>query len=337
MKAHDHGQSRWQPVWSLLIAGLLLLGLMVWNVTMVQSKVLHRAEKSYLQEQTNNAFAGREEINRESEGLALKIVGNDELMAAFKERDKEQMNKILQPTFDRWKQSYGVAEISLTNQEGQAIWSSADDINYADDMSYQRIIDRSLRQKTAVSALDSSGNSILLVATLPIFIDGKYAGLCKVGVSMARLGNILQKSVAGQSAIFQLNGIESGLLWSNKKIQPSLNTADIKKLHDGKTISRSLDRSTVLLLVPLQDIDAITVAYVQNTFSRQEFYEAEIINYALLLLVFLFVVLANYAGGRSRFSDVDDLGNSIDRIAKINKVAFSIEANKSKSNSQAEE
>jgi hypothetical protein len=28
-------------------AGLVLLGLMVWNVTMVQSRILHRAEKDF--------------------------------------------------------------------------------------------------------------------------------------------------------------------------------------------------------------------------------------------------------------------------------------------------
>jgi len=337
LKAQDHGQPRWQPVWSLLIAGLLLLGLMVWNVTMVQSRILHRAEKDYWQEQTKKISAGMEGVNQESEGLALKIVGNDKLMEAFKERDKAQMNKILQPTFNQWKQSNGVAEISLTNQEGQAIWSSASDINYADDMSYQRIIGKSLRQKIAVSALDSSENNDLLVTTLPIFIDGKYAGLCKIGVSMSRLGSKLQKSGTGQFAIFQLNGIESMLLWSNKKAQPSLNTADTKKLHDGKTISASPDRSTGLLLVPLQDIDGITVAYVQNKFSLGEFLEAEIMNYALLLMVLLFVVMANYVCGRRRFDADDDLGNSIDRIAKINKVAFSIDANKPKPNGQPEE
>jgi len=334
LKAQDNGHSRWQPVWSLLIVSLLLLGLMIWNVTMVQSKILHRAEKNYQQEQTKKISAGIEGVNQEAEKLALKVVGNDRLMVAFKERDQAQMNKILQPTFNQWKQSNGVEELSLTNQEGQAIWSSAADINFADDMSYQRIIGKSLWQKTVVSALDSSENNDLLVTTAPIFIDGEYAGLCKVGVSMSWLGSKLQKSGTSQFAIFQLNGIESTLLWSNKKVQPSLNTADIKKLHDGKTISGSIDRSTGLLVIPLQDIDGITVAYVQNKYSLREFLEAEIMNYSLLLLVFLFAVLANYVCGRGRFDDDDDLGA---RIAKINKVAFSIDANKPQKNSQQEE
>ncbi len=334
LKVKDHGHPRWQPAWSLLIVSLLLLGLMIWNVTMVQSKILHRAEKNYQQEQTIKISAGIEGVNQASEKLALKVVSNAKLMEAFKERDKAQMNKILQPTFNQWKQSNGVTELSLTNQEGQAIWSSAADINFADDMSYQRIIGKSLRQKNVISALDSSENKDLLVTTMPIFIDGEYAGLCKVGVSMSWLGSKLQKSGPSQFAIFQLNGIESTLLWSNKKVQPSLNTADIKKLHDGKTISGSLNRSTGLLVVPLQDIDGITVAYVQNTFSLREFLAAKVMNYSLLLLAFLFVVLANYVCGRGRFDHNEDMGAS---IARIEKVAFSIDANKPQKNSQQEE
>jgi hypothetical protein len=337
LRTQDHSQARWQPVWLLLIAGLILLGFMVWNITVVQSRILQHAEKKYLQEQTENISDSIQKVNQESAKLALKLAGNEKLMKTFEGRDKMQLNDMLKPIFNQWKQSNGVMEITLTNQDGQVIWSSAADASFGDDMSYQRVIGKALRQKTVLSALDSNGNSDLLVTTAPVFINGEYAGLCKVSISMSYLGSKLQKSGNSQYAIFGLNGIDNTLLWSNKRVQPSLNTADIKELHDGKTISRSLDRSSGLLLIPLQDIDEITVAYIQNKFSLQEFLDAEIMNYALLLLVFFFVLLANYVCGRSRICTEDDLGNSIARISKINNVSFSIEAKQSQKNSSSEQ
>jgi hypothetical protein len=75
-------------------------------------------------------------------------------------------------------------------------------------MSYQRIIGKSLRQKTAVSALDSIENNDMLVHHPADFIDGKYAGLCKVGVDHVPAGSKLQKSDTSQFAIFQLNALK---------------------------------------------------------------------------------------------------------------------------------
>lgn len=337
MQAKEKGRSNWQPVWSVLLVSLLIMGFMIWNVIFVQNRILHRTEKIYLQEQTENISARIAEVNQETEKMALQLAGNDRVIEAFRQGDDTQLDKMLTPVFKQWQQRYGIAQLSLISADGKAVWSSEESIKPGDDMSYQRIVNQSRRQKETVSVLESSENNTLLVTTRPLFNNDKYIGLCKIGISMPYLGSQLQKSSPGKYAIFSLNGIDSTLLWQNQKMQSSLNTADIKKLQDGDMISRSLDRNTKMLVIPLQDVDGITVAYIQNQLSWRELYQAGIMNYLMLLLMFGFILLANYACGRGESGCDDDFGDGFAKMAKINNVAFNIDADKPQKGNKQEE
>lgn len=333
-KAGD--RSVWRPAWLVLSVSLLVMGFMIWNVIFVQNQILQRSEKKHLQQQSESISAQVAHINQETEKLALQLAGDDRVIEAFRQGDDEQLIKLLPPVFKQW-QRYGVSQLSLIAANGTALWSSQAGIESGDDMSYQRIINKSLRQKVSVSAMESSDNNCLLVTTRPLFYNDKYIGLCKIGISIAYLGNRLQELDAGQYALFSLNGIDSILLWENQAMQSSLNTADIKKLHDGDEISRSLDRNMKMLVIPLRDVDGVTVAYLQNQFAQRELYQAKVLNYIMLLLVLGFILLANYVCGKGGSDYTDDFGDSFARMTKINRVAFNITADKPQHSNNQEE
>lgn len=330
MQANDKGRSSWQPVWLLVIASLLVLGFMVWNMMVVQNGMLQRAKENYINQQSENISASIVRIDQEAEKMARQIADNNKLMEAFKKKDNVQLEQILQPLYRQWKQRKGAAELSLISVDGGVVWSSQSGVEPGDDMSYQRTTGKSLHQRKAISAVEASEKETMLVTTCPLFDGDEYLGLCRVGLSMPYLGGKLQQLKTGRFALFHLNGIDSKLLWQdkNKKVPSALNTNDIKQLHDGEIISRMLDYRTRLLIIPLQDIDGITVAYIQNHLPLQEYVQAEALNYLMLLLALVFIVLANYAFGRSRFDAEDDLTNNIARMSKINSVAFNVSADR---------
>ncbi|HPF21144.1 MAG TPA: cache domain-containing protein [Syntrophomonas sp.] len=336
MKASENGGSRWQPVWLLMIVSLLVMGFMVWNVMVVQNGILKQTEKIYLREQTQNITAVLGEVGQQAEKMAMQIAAQDQLMKAVEQNDNDVLADKLVPLYRQWKQNQGVTELSLVSAAGEAVWSSLNGVEPGNDLSYQRTTSQSLHQQKSVAAMEAAERETMLVVTWPLFMQDEYLGLCRVGISLSYLGEQLQQRQPGQVALFNLNGIDSQLLWENQKGWSALNTNDIKKLQDGETISRPFDWYTRLLVVPLQDIDRMTVAYIQNQLSLQGFVQARLFNYLMLLLALLLICLTNYAYGRSRYYAEDDLSNSLARISKINNVAFQVHPDNSRKNSPDE-
>lgn len=333
--AKEKRRSNWRPVWLLVIASLLVLGLMIWNVIIVQNRILQGVRNDYIQDQTENISSTFVRAGQENEKLALKIAADEKIMAACQAEDDARLDKMLQPLFRQWKQIGGVAELSLISAEGKALWSSRAGVSSGDDLSYQRITGKSLQQRKSLSAVEAGEKETMLITTWPLFDENEYWGLCRIGLSLPYLGSQLQKQQTGRLALFHLNGIDNELLWQNQKTPSGLNTNDIKKLHDGEIISRPLGYSARLLMVPLQDIDGITVAYIQNHLPLQQYVWAEALNYLMLLLALGFMVLANYALGKNRFDDEDDRTH-LAGMSKINSVAFKVGADRTSKHAQEE-
>lgn len=328
MHANENGRSNWQPIWSWLIISLLIVGFMVWNLIFVQGKILRDAEKYYMQEQIGNITSSLEQVEQEGQKLTQQVAANAKLQAALQEDNGAQMDKLLQPVYKQWQKHYGVKELDLISSRGAVIWSSDSDLNAGDDMSYQRIVTKSLREKVRLSALESNESENLIVTTLPLFSGNKFLGLCKVAFPMQSLGDKLKKLNTGKYAIYNLNGIESNLVWENKKGEESLNTADLKKLHDGQIFSKSLDWKTILTVVPLKDIDGVTVTYIQAQISTQTFRQVWLNNYILLIFLILFMLLVNYIFGLRKMNSKSDYGDGFAKLSKINNVSFNIDSEK---------
>lgn len=310
---------------------------MVWNAAAVQGVALQRTEADYVREQSENVSVCLREINQEANQLAAIITGDEAAAEACATGDGARLEEILQPLYKQWQQRFGVAELSLISADGRAVWSSREDIKAGDDMSYQRVVGKALLGKESLSAPESDGDNTLLVTTRPLFKNHTYIGLCKVSISVAELGSKLQKSGSGKFAFYHLNGVESTFMWGNKQMQPSLNTADIKKLQEGGVISRRIAPNRHLLFVPLQDIDGVTVAYLQNLFDLQSFFQAKLCNYLTLPAALILAVMAIYVRGR-RKSDCDhDHGEGYANMSKISSVAFNIDTDKSRQNAGKEQ
>ncbi len=90
----------------------------------VQNGILKQAEKIYLREQTQNITAVLGEVGQQAENMAMQITDQDQLMEAVAQNDNAALAKRLAPLYRQWKQSQGVAELSLVSAAGEAVWSS---------------------------------------------------------------------------------------------------------------------------------------------------------------------------------------------------------------------
>ena len=328
MQENERRRFNWQAILALLLITLLVVGFMVWNTIFIQGEILHHAQDSYMREQIGNMTAGLEQIELEGQNLNGQIANNAKLQAAFQQDNHELMDQLLQPIYKQWKSQYGVKELELVSSQGAVAWSANHLLHVGDDLSYQRIVYKSLQEKARMSAAESGETVNLIVATMPLFNGDKYIGLCKIGISMQSLGNKLQQLEAGKYAIYNLNGIESSLVWQNKRGEVLLNTADLKKLHDGQTFSKTLDRETILAIVPIKDNDGVCIAYMQGQISIQTFRQARQNNFILLLLIAVFTLLASYILTRRQFRPKEDYANGFVNLPKINSVAFNIDSEK---------
>jgi hypothetical protein len=328
VQENERRRFNWQPILVLLLITLLVVVFMVWNTIFMQGKILHHAQDYYMQERIGNMTAGLEQVEQEGQNLTGQIANNAKLQAAFQQGNHEQLNKLLPPIYKQWESRYDVKELDLISTGGSVVWSSNHLLSAGDDLSYQRIVHKSLQEKVQMSAAESGETDNLIVTTLPLFSGDEYIGLCKVGISMQSLGKKLQKLDAGKYAIYNLNGIESSLVWQNKRGELLLNTADLKKLHDGQTFSKTLDRKTILAIIPIKDNDGVCIAYMQGQISIQTFRQARQNNFILLLLIAVFTLLASYILTRGQFHPKEDYANGFVNLPKINSVAFNIDSEK---------
>lgn len=328
MNTNDNRPINRLPIMALLLIALLVLGFMVWNIIFIQGKILHNAEKYYKQEQVQNINASLKQVEQEGRQLTLQMANNTKLRDAFEERDYQQLNKLLQPVYKQWRNQYGVKELELISSQGSVVWSSNNLLDAGYDLSYKRIVGKALQDKTAIAAAESSETDNLIVTTLPMFSGDEYVGLCKLGISMQSMGDQLEKLGAGRYAIYDLDGIQSNLVWPKKSQTVPLNTADLKKLHDGENVSRALDNKTTLAVVPIKDIDGICIAYIQGQISMQAFRQARQSNFLMLFLIAIFILSAGFILLRGRLGKKSGYDDGFGTMPKINSVAFNINSDK---------
>jgi len=294
----------WRRIIVFLGINLLIVTFLCWNIIFVQGKMLRLAETSYMQEQINKMEASLQELKEECQLLNTAVAHDPNVEKAFISARRSDMNELILPVFAQWQKQYRVEQIQFVSSHGIGIWDINKPLEPGDDLSYRRVINQSMEQKEKLAVIESSEAGNFIVSTAPIFRDNQFIGISELGLSLEKaLGDKLKKIGPGNYAIFELDGIEENLLWEERASQLVLNTADIEKIHQGKAFYQtSADKKTMQLLVPLQDMDGITIGYIQGEISRQTFIKARNFNYLLLLLITIWMLVASlYIAGWGRF------------------------------------
>lgn len=290
------GQNKWRiALW--LVFNLLAGGLLCWNTIVVQGNMLKQAEAVYMREQLRDLQSVVEEINNECESLINRIAVDEEVRKAFADTDRDRLNELILPVYARWQDKYSINQLQLVSSRGKRVWDINTLLDANTDLKYRRVIQHSIEQKQRLTAIESFEGNNSVVCTVPFFIEDKYAGFCELDLSLHRsLGDRLDKMASlGNYAVYELKGIDSRLLWQKKPPQIELNTDDIRKAQVGTSFYRPCrDKNIMLAVVPLVDMDGITVAYVQGEISRQAFIKARNYNYLLMGLMMTFIFTASF-------------------------------------------
>ncbi|CFX82054.1 Uncharacterized [Syntrophomonas zehnderi OL-4] len=250
-----------------------------------------------MREQLRDIQSAVDKINEVCGSLTNYIAVDAEVKKAFADNDQDRLNEIILPVYARWQDNYSINQLQLVSSHGKRVWDVNTLLDANTDLKYRRIIHHSIEQKQRLTVIESFEGKNSIVSTVPFFVADKYIGFCELDLSLhLSLREHLDKMASLENyAVYELQGIESRLLWQKKPPRVELNTDDIRKAQKGTPFYRSSgDKNITLIVVPLVDMDNITVAYIQGEISRQAFIKARNYNYVLLGLLISFIFIVSF-------------------------------------------
>lgn len=325
MQGDNRSRIQWHTILVLLGINLLIGVFLYWHTFVVQGNILKQAEAAYMHEQLVNMESAVQEIKDECQLLTTRIALDPDVKKAFIKNDRDRLNKLILPVYSQWQDQYWVNQLQFISTRGIGVWDMNKPISSGDDdLSYRRVIMQSIMQKQRLAVIESTEEVQSIVSTVPLFDGDKFIGLCELGISLDKsLGDRLKNLTSGNYTIFELKGIESRVLWQKRATRMVLNTDDIRKTQEGKSFYRpSQDKKVMLAVVPLKDVDCITVAYVQGEIPRRTFTKALYYNYLFMGLMMAFMLFASVftAKRTGSYSSLDLLDQWTDKgkISQLN-------------------
>ncbi len=295
MHRNNFSHIQWPRVLVILVINLIAGAFLYWNIIVLSENLLRQAEASYMREQLHKMESSLLELTEECQSLSTSIARDSSVQKAFISADRSRINTLMLPAYSKWQDKYRVNQMRLISSKGIGVWDINSPMGSGNDFSYRRIIQHTINKKEKQAAIESSEETNSIVSTVPIFSGDNFLGLCELGLSLeSALGGKIKTKGPDNYAIFKLDGIRSSLLWENKASRLVLNTADIEKVQQGQAFYRpSEDKKIMLEVIPLQDIDGITIGYIQGEISRQVFFHARQHNYLCLIIIMVFILLTS--------------------------------------------
>ena len=287
---------QWPTILIVSLLSLVILTFSYWNVIAVQGDIIKQAEAAYMREQIYTMEASLRELGQECQSLNKTIASYPEVEKSIIKAKRQGLKELSLPAYSKWQGKYALTNLQLISPQGLILGSVKTPVGKEEDVSYRRLILTSLQSKQSSVAFEAYDEGINLVSAAPVFTEDKFIGLSEIDMSLGQgLERKLDKKVNGHYAIFQLDGIHSQLIWEEKTSRMVLNTSDIKKIHQGGAYYRPTpDKKIMLLVIPLKDIDGVSIGYIQGEISRQMFVDARTNNLIFLVIITLLILIASY-------------------------------------------
>jgi len=328
VRENNESNIQWRTGLIILVLDLVMLSFLYWNVISVQGEMIKQAETTYMCEQVHVMEAILRDLGKECQSLNKSIASYPEVEKSMIKAKHQDLKKLSLPDYSSWQSRYSLTNLQLISPQGLILGSAKKAIEEKEDVSYRRLILASLRDKGNLVAFESDHAGFNLVSTVALFTADKFIGLSELDMSLEQaLERKLAKKVNGHYAIFQLDGIHSSLTWEDKASRMVLNTSDIKKIHQGEAYYRPTpDKKTMLLVVPLKDIDGVSIGYIQGEISRQAFQDARTNNLLFLLITTLLILIASlFMVSRERFDFPQSKHKTVTDSGKISRVCINVQ------------
>lgn len=295
MQEHNRSSVQWSRILIVSGASLLILAFLYWNVLFVQGNLIKQAEANYMQQQIQSMQMKLADIKLECQYLNRAIAADPSIMKSMQKAGPNGIDELKLPLYAKVQEEYALNNLQLLSDEGLVMWSIINPAQKGEDQSYRRNILAAIEEKDSLSALELLDADLNIVNVIPIFNGNNYMGSSELSMHLGKaLERRLAKKELSYYSIYQLNGIQRDLLWTGKESRIVINTGDIKKVQMGEPFYRPDQGEKMLVIIPLKDVDNITVAYVQGEISRKTFLDVRTNNLLFLIISTLLVLFAGY-------------------------------------------
>lgn len=295
MQDNQSSSYHWTRIIIVSGASLLILAFLYWNVLFVQGNLIKQAETAYMQQQIHSLEAILADIERECQTLNKEIAADPAVEKTLLKAGPQGVNNMKVPAYAELQDQYALNNLQLLSAKGRVMWSVNNPAQKGEDQSYRRSILAALQEKDSLCALERMDADLNIVSSVPVFNENKYIGSSELSMHLGKaLENRLSKKERACYSIYQLNGIQRDLLWTGKESRMVINTSDIKKVQKGEAFYRPGEDKKMLVIIPLKDIDSISVAYIQGEIPRKTFLDARTNNLLFLIICTLLILFSGY-------------------------------------------
>lgn len=308
---------------SLAVINLVIFGIFYLNNLQLQQRIIRDFEDEYAKQLNQSASSCIVAAEKEAGVLTDSLASHPEIRQALKDNDRKALSNAYQPLYQAWSKDYHVSQLNLFSSDAHAIYRAQTPDKFGDDVSFRKALIKAIQEKKRVMASEEGSTGYGIRCIDPILENDKVIGVYEVGISLGdSVGEGLVETRQGQYSIFSLNeNKETTLLWNSSSAKVALNKDDLTKLHNGQSFYReSDDRSLIVCLVPVKDIDGRTIAFIQGEVSRDKFIEAEkkARNRSLLVILISLLVICSlaYLVLHRALRTLGPLRESMDRVAE---------------------
>jgi methyl-accepting chemotaxis protein len=239
----------------------------------------------------------------------LSVTTNPDVAKALAERDREQLARLVQPTFDLVKNE-GFSQMQFHLAPAISFYRAHSPKKFGDDLSgFRYTVLTANKENKIVSGLEEGVEGYGFRVVVPVQYQGKSVGTAEYGMDFGKdFLKSLQNKNPGEYFIYVLNPDTSmvksvkenkGLLAGTTEDTLALSESDLSALQKGESkYLLSPDKKSNVLLIPFKDYKGEVKGYVKAVLSREGVLkQLTALKREVLLIglgVLLFGILAGY-------------------------------------------
>ncbi|MDD3269770.1 MAG: methyl-accepting chemotaxis protein, partial [Syntrophomonadaceae bacterium] len=243
----------------------------------LQEMLINDYEQEYIAQTSDAVSSCIKNAQKKAQVLADSLAANAEINAALQNQNRQQLESLAIPIFKQWTQTHHISQLNFLTPEGTMLLRAQKPEQYGDNMTTRKAVATGINSKQQVMAVEQGATGFGIRCLTPLLEENSLLGFFEVGISLEEsVGEALLDLRQGEYSISSLQNNKTALLWKKSAPQVSLEAADLKELMQGKIVNRRTnDGNLILCLVPINDIDGQTIAYVQGEIPRDKFVAAE--------------------------------------------------------------
>lgn len=202
-------------------------------------------------ETSNYTFEKKE---KEALMIAHNYASNDELISAFKNGDRDTLDKLIKPIYDNLNQVSGITVFEFGGKDGVVFTRGHHPGKYGDDKSSNPSIQAALKG-VSVKGFEFGSSGLAVRAFVPIVDNGQIIGTIQTGYNLDdQFLSDLEQTISGSVALYQKNILIQSSNRSDGIGQAIQDNSIYERVLKGEKVQVS-NLDTMTVYYPLLDYD----------------------------------------------------------------------------------